>query len=156
MSIPGGTLRTVRVGRTSLGSYVGAMAHDRDLIAHLDNADLLARSRLSSLGVVGAMIAACVNPKYRHSQQMQIIVMQALWFASPVFFFREIFDSPNLALWSAINPVLALCEVLRDPVLFDRAPELREGIVIGVWTALSWLVALLVTANNDRKSIHYV
>lgn len=108
------------------------------------------------LGSAWATIVAFVNLKYRDAQQMLMILMQALWFASPVFFAREIFDSPNLTLWTAINPVLAFCDVFRDPILHGQAPELRDWIVIGIWTAISWAIALVMTAINDRKSIHYV
>lgn len=283
MSVQAGALQTVRVGRMSLFSYIGAMWRYRHLMLHLANADLQSRFRRSSLGVVWAMIhplaftilysfvlanlfkqeftefsiyvfsgfilwdaigsfvnlgaqsiisgggylkqapipmlifplrtcltvsvvfvlgllafflyrtgmivffgvdqsilsiywlwaipligalfllgsawatiVAFINLKYRDAQQMLMILLQALWFASPVFFAREIFDSPNLAVWAAINPVLAVCDAFRDPVLFDRAPEARDWIVIGVWTAASWVVALAMTAINDRKSIHYV
>lgn len=283
MSGQSGTLQTVRVGRMSPGSYLGAMWRYRHLMFHLANADLQSRFRRSSLGVVWAMIhplaftvlyafvlanlfkqeftefsiyvfsgfilwdaiasfvnlgamsiisgagylkqapipmlifplrtcltvsvvlllglvafflyrtcmivffgvdqpiatihwvwaipaiaslfllgsawatiVAFVNLKYRDAQQMLLILMQALWFASPVFFAREIFDSPNLALWTAINPVLAFCDVFRDPVLYARAPEVRDWIVIGAWTGVSWLIAIVMTAMNDRKSIHYV
>lgn len=283
MSVQGATLQTVRVGRMSLGSYIGAMWRYRHLMLHLASADLQSRFRRSSLGVVWAMIhplaftmlysfvlanlfkqefkdfsiyvfsgfilwealasfvnlgalsiisgagylkqapipmlifplrtcltvsvvfllgfaafflyrtgmivffdvkapiatiywlwtipvvaalfavgsawatiVAFINLKYRDAQQMLLILMQALWFASPVFFAREIFDSPSLQLWTAINPVLAFCDVFRDPVLFGRPPEAQDWIVIGVWIGASWAIAVIMTAINDRKSIHYV
>jgi len=114
---------------------------------------------IASLFVVGsawATIVAFINLKYRDAQQMLLIGMQALWFSSPIFFAREIFDAPALKIWASINPVLAFCDALRDPILHNRPPDAQDWIVIGVWAALSWTVAIVVTAMNDRKAIHYV
>jgi lipopolysaccharide transport system permease protein len=108
------------------------------------------------MGSAWATIVAFINLRFRDTQQLLMILMQAVWFSSPVFFDRTVFDSPQLAVWSAINPVLAFCDAFRDPVLYGRAPEVRDWIAIGVWTGLSWLAAIVITAINDRKSIHYV
>lgn len=108
------------------------------------------------VGSAWATIVAFINVKYRDAQQMLVILMQAVWFSSPVFFAREIFDAPRLKLWAEINPVLAFCDALRDPILHGRPPEVRDWIAIGVWAAVSWIVAIVVTAANDRKSIYYV
>ncbi|KAF0187285.1 MAG: lipopolysaccharide transport system permease protein [Alphaproteobacteria bacterium] len=108
------------------------------------------------MGSAWATIVAFINLKFRDTQQLLMILMQAVWFSSPVFFDRSVFDNPRLELWSAINPVLAFCDAFRDPVIYGRPPEMRDWIAIGVWTGLSWLVAIVITAINDRKSIHYV
>jgi lipopolysaccharide transport system permease protein len=114
---------------------------------------------IAALFVVGsawATIVAFINLKFRDTQQLLVILMQAIWFSSPIFFDRAVFDSPQLQIWSAINPVLAFCDVFRDAVLYARTPEVRDWIAIGIWAGGSWLVAIIVTALNDRKSIHYV
>lgn len=108
------------------------------------------------VGAAWATIVAFVNLKFRDTQQVLMILMQAVWFSSPVFFARDIFDNPRLELWSAINPVLAFCDAFRDAIIGARQPEVRDWIVIGAWAGGSWLVAIIVTALNDRKSIHYV
>jgi len=108
------------------------------------------------MGTAWATIVAFMNVKFRDTQQLLQIALQALWFASPIFFPRELFNAPQLQLWSTINPVVAFLDAFRDATLYDRAPELKDWIVMGVATAGSWAVAIVVTALNDRKSIHYV
>ncbi|TPW04133.1 MAG: lipopolysaccharide transport system permease protein, partial [Alphaproteobacteria bacterium] len=98
---------------------------------------------LVAMGSAWATIVGFLNLKFRDAQQMLLIIMQALWFASPVFFAREIFDSPNLAFWTAINPVLAFCDAFREPVLYARSPDAHTWMVIGGWIVASWIGAII-------------
>lgn len=108
------------------------------------------------LGSAWATIVGFMNLKFRDTQQVLQIVLQALWFTSPVFFPREAFENAHLQVWAAVNPVMGFLDAFRDATLYARAPEPRAWIMMGVWVAGSWLVASVVTAVNDRKSIHYV
>jgi len=108
------------------------------------------------LGSAWATIVGFMNLKFRDTQQVLQIVLQALWFASPVFFPREAFDSAHLKLWAAVNPVIGFLDAFRDVTLYARTPEPRTWMMMGAWVVGSWILASVVTAVNDRKSIHYV
>lgn len=108
------------------------------------------------LGSAWATIVGFMNLKFRDTQQVLQILLQALWFTSPVFFPREAFENAHLKIWAAINPVIGFLDAFRDVTLYARAPEPRTWIAMAAWAGGSWLVAILVTSINDRKSIHYV
>lgn len=108
------------------------------------------------LGTAWATIVAFMNLKFRDTQQVLQIVLQALWFTSPVFFPREAFENAHLKVWATVNPVIGFLDAFRDVTLHARAPEPRAWMMMGAWVASSWIVAVIVTSINDRKSIHYV
>lgn len=108
------------------------------------------------LAIPVATIFGLLNLKFRDTQQLLVILTQALWFSSPVFFARELFDVPQLRLWAAFNPVVAICDVFRDPVLHGRAPEVQDWITIGVWTVCLWIVAIVSLAKGGRKLVYYL
>jgi lipopolysaccharide transport system permease protein len=107
-------------------------------------------------GAALSTIVAFINLKFRDMQQILQILVQALWFSSPVFFPREAFDTPALQVWATVNPVVAFLDAFRDATIHGRAPEAQDWIVMGLWIVGAWLVAIVVTAQNDRKCIHYV
>ena len=104
-------------------------------------------------GVPLATITAYLNVQFRDTQQILIIFTQAVWFASPVFFARNVFDTPELQLWATINPVVAFCDVFRDPLVYGRAPDPTDWIAIGIWVCIAWVVAFWVMASSGRKTV---
>ncbi len=78
-----------------------------------------------------------------------------LWYVSPVFIMRSVFDHPGLAAWTAINPIAALCDLMRAPLLEARAPEARDWMVLAAYTALFWALALLLAKREDKKVVFY-
>lgn len=107
-------------------------------------------------GVALATIAGILNMEFRDTQQVILILVQVLWFSSPVFFAREIFDTPALKVWADINPVLAFCDVFRDPVLHAMPPDGRDLIAIAVWIGILWSIAIVMLATRGRKAAFYL
>ncbi|MBI1272925.1 MAG: hypothetical protein GC131_02430 [Alphaproteobacteria bacterium] len=102
-----------------------------------------------------AIISAFINLKFRDYQQSIGIALQMLWYLSPVFIMRNIFEHPALATWTAINPIAALCDIMRAPLLEGRAPDARDWMVIGVYAAIFWAAALIVMARERKKVVFY-
>lgn len=100
-----------------------------------------------------ATITALLNVHFRDTQQVLIILTQAIWFSSPVFFAREIFDAPELRFWATINPVVAFSDVFRDPLIYARTPDSADWVVIGIWVVVAWVVAIWVAAASGRRAI---
>ena len=105
-------------------------------------------------GVAFSAISGFLNLKFRDTQQMLLILTQAVWFASPIFFPRDIFNQGWIAYWSAINPVLAICDIFRDAVINGVQPQSADWQVLGVWAGIAWLIALITVMFSDRRSIY--
>lgn len=107
-------------------------------------------------GIPLASFTSFLNAKFRDTQQFLLIATQAVWFASPIFFSRELFETPTLRLWSQINPVAAFCDVFREPVLFGRLPSIEPMITLGVWLVILWAVALLTLRLFSRRVVMHL
>lgn len=108
------------------------------------------------VGIPVATLTGLLNVQFRDTQQFLIVGTQALWFSSPIFIAREIFDSPQLKYWEAINPVVAICDVFRDPIVRGVPPSLSDWAVIGVWAGVLWLLSSVFLATVGRKAIFHL
>lgn len=105
------------------------------------------------IGVPIATLTGFLNVQFRDTQQLLVILTQALWFASPVFFARDLFEAPILKMWSAINPVAAFCDVSRAALIYGQTPAMHSWITIGGWVLGLWIVALVVLRMQSRRII---
>ncbi len=94
-------------------------------------------------------LAGYTNTKYRDYPQIIGLIMQTIWYLSPVFFREEMFTSnPTLALFFRLNPLTHLLNLIRCPFLYGVVPGgLDYMFVLGtitVFGALAW--------NSNRKN----
>jgi len=107
-------------------------------------------------GIALATVFAIINVKFRDTQQLIVVATQAVWFTSPVFFPRDIFDKAPLDVWSAISPVVAFLDVFRAAVVEGRAPDVADWVVIGVWTAIAWCLAITLLVTEGKRTVFYI
>lgn len=108
---------------------------------------------LLMIGIPWATVAAFLNANFRDTQQVLLIATQAVWFSSPIFFDRQLFDSPQLSWWTAINPVVAFCDAFRDPMLNGVAPDAGDWISILCWVGISWVVAITMIFAGSHRTV---
>ena len=101
--------------------------------------------------------SAFINTKYRDYPQIIALLVQMLWFLSPVFFQRELFmANPALERWFYYNPITHLLELIRAPFLYGSLPTLRN-YAISLMFALGWaLIAMLTSRLLKSKVIFYI
>jgi len=104
-------------------------------------------------GIPIATLAAFLNVHFRDTQQFLLIGTQAVWFASPIFFDRELFDAPAIKIWTSINPVAAFCDVFRSALIFGQSPPTQAWIVIGCWVGILWVLAMIALRWNSRRIV---
>ncbi len=106
-------------------------------------------------GWCGATVCAFGGIRFQDLSQFLVILMQMLWYVSPVFFPLELFRSAKLAWLLKYNPVYHLLELLRRPLLHGEFPAAEHW----VWS-LGMAAALLLAAAFsirifEKKSIYY-
>ena len=101
------------------------------------------------------IISAITNIKFRDFQQSITLLLQMLMYASPIMFTRSIFDHPSLRLWTTINPIAALLDLFRDPLINDTVPALLSYAVVLLWATLLWGLASWMLIRNERKIVFY-
>lgn len=112
----------------------------------------------ASLVIFGApltIISAITNIKFRDFQQSITIFLQMLMYVSPIMFTRSAFNHPGLKEWTAINPVAALLDLFRDPMINGQTPMLVTYATVILWAAALWGLAIWMLVRNERKIVFY-
>lgn len=84
------------------------------------------------------------------------LVMQSLWFISPVYFEAKMFQNGGLHALIDYNPIYHILQIIRAPLLEGHWPT-AENFMFSIGTALvCGLLAILVGAKTERKVIFYL
>ena len=102
-------------------------------------------------------IAGFTNVKYRDYPQVMALVVQAVWYVSPVFFKKEMFTSNSeLEFLFDMNPITHILALIREPFLYGKMPStLNYCITMGTIIFFA-LIAIWVNKKNRKKVIFYL
>ncbi|MFD1179406.1 ABC transporter permease [Paenibacillus puldeungensis] len=102
-------------------------------------------------------IAGFTNAKYRDYPQVMALVIQAVWYVSPVFLKKEMFTSnPALVNFFNLNPITHILNLIRDPFLYGVMPTVTDYLyTLGTILVFS-LWAGRVYKKNSNKVIFYI
>ncbi|MFF2018155.1 ABC transporter permease [Paenibacillus sp. NPDC058177] len=102
-------------------------------------------------------IAGFSNAKYRDYPQITALVIQAIWYVSPVFFKREMFSSsPLLEKAFYFNPITHILNLIRNPFLEGIMPSVSDYMFTIVSIVVVGLIAIAVNRKNKDKVIFYL
>lgn len=101
-------------------------------------------------------IAGYSNTKYRDYPQIMALVMQAIWYVSPVFFKQELFmSSPAMTLLFQLNPITHLLNLVREPFVYGVMPSPISYLYVLVVIVVFGFWAYRVNKKNEKKIIFY-
>ncbi len=103
-----------------------------------------------------AIISGIINIKFRDYQQFIGLILQFIWYLSPVMMPLKTFDHPGLREWTAINPVAAIMSALRQPLIEHALPSLHDYALILAYTLFLWGLAVWMLVRNERKIVFYL
>lgn len=107
------------------------------------------------LGWPIAILTSSIHLKYRDFAQALTLLMQLLWYMSPVFFKPEMFKTPELALLLEYNPVTHILNLVRAPLLHGTLPSFADyGFIFGL-AALLYLLAIWRMSRVEKTLIYY-
>ncbi len=112
---------------------------------------------LFALAWGGTTIAAFTCTKYRDYPQMVVLILQTIWYVSPVFFQESMFQQNELLyVWFHINPLTHILYLLRRPFLYGEFPSwINYMVAIGLVAAVD-LLAVRMNRKNARNIIFYI
>lgn len=103
-----------------------------------------------------ATLLAYVATRFRDLPHALGLVLQAMWFVSPIYFEAGIFRGGDLHGLVDYNPIYHLLEVVRAPLLRGHWPSVENyAYCLGAIAALS-LSAWLVGRRAEAKVIFYL
>jgi len=103
-----------------------------------------------------ATLLAYIGARFRDVPHATGLVMQALWFVSPVYFEAKMFRKGGLDALVDYNPVYHLLQLLRAPLLDGKWPTLENYSFTLLAAILFALLAWLVGRTAERKVIFYL
>ena len=102
-------------------------------------------------------ISSHIYVRYRDYPYVMTLVMQFMWYLSPVFFREEMFQG-NVLLYNVylINPITQVLKLLRKPLLYGEfAGPLSYVYVLAITAALLW-AAWQTSRRAERAVIYYL
>lgn len=102
-------------------------------------------------------IAGYSGVKYRDYPQIMGLLMQMVYYVSPVFFKQEMFlSNPILKVLFEINPITHLLALVREPFVYGRFLKLSDVLFVLGTDFLIMVWAIYVNHKNQRKVIFYL
>ncbi len=99
------------------------------------------------------IIFSILGTKYRDTQYIIGLLIQALFFVSPVMLPRETLDLPHLHWLVYANPAVSVIDMFRDTIVYGKLWSFQTLTVFGAWTAGLWMVALLLSGKFGRRIV---
>lgn len=99
---------------------------------------------------------AYVGVRFRDVPHALGLVMQGLWFISPVYFETKIFRSGGLHVLIDYNPVYHLLQIVRAPLLQGKWPTVVNYEYVLGTAIVFMIIAIVVGRKSERKVIFYL
>ena len=99
-------------------------------------------------GVIGTL--------YRDYQQFAQIILQALWFISPIFIAKSVFLNPGINVWNYFNPVSNMLELIRKPLTDNQFPTWENYFFTALFSLLIWVLAYQFLKRNEKSLVYYL
>ena len=104
-------------------------------------------------GIPLSIIMSLLGAKFRDVQYITPLLVQGLFFLSPVMIHRELFSRPELAFLQYVNPLAPMLYIFRDPIIYGNYwNPLDVGIVLA-WTAALWILAIIFSSIVGRRVV---
>lgn len=96
-------------------------------------------------------IAAVINLNVRDYQPLQSLILQGLFYATPVIFPAEMLDAKGFSIIYEINPIYYMLEIVRKPMLGNELPSIKVyGIAISI-TIILFLVSIVLIMKQKKN-----
>ncbi len=102
------------------------------------------------------VISGLLGVMYRDYQQAIQIVLQALWFLSPVFMDKTIFARPHLRYWDAYNPISNMLALIRQPLMEYAFPSFHNYLIVTLSACALYYCAYLLLRRHERHIVYYL
>ena len=103
-----------------------------------------------------SVIMSIIGTLFRDVKHIAGLAVQAMMFMSPVILPREVLEAPHLQAMQYINPMVPLLDMFRAPILYGNYWLMQDVLVVLIWTAALWALAIIMSINVGRKLVFAV
>lgn len=101
-------------------------------------------------------ISAYISTRFRDFPHALGLIMQAIWFVSPIYFEAAMFRKGNMQYFIDYNPIYHLLEIVRAPLLRGDWPTFVNFYWCSATVIALSSVAFLMGRRSERKVIFYL
>lgn len=101
-------------------------------------------------------ILAYLGARFRDIPHMMGLLLQAVWFVSPVYFEAKMFRQGGLDALVDYNPIYHLLQIIRAPLLNGNWPNVFDYLFCLGTIALLGVLAMLIGRRAERNVIFYL
>ena len=103
-----------------------------------------------------ATFLAYIATRFRDLPHALGLILQAMWFISPVYFEAKVFRGGDLHWLVDMNPIYHLLEIVRAPLLHGVWPTFENYAFCATTIVVLILLALLLGMRAEKKVIFYL
>ncbi|EKS38728.1 ABC transporter permease [Afipia clevelandensis] len=103
-----------------------------------------------------ATALAYIGARFRDLTPALALILQAMWFVSPIYFEASLFRNGGLGFLVDYNPIYHLLEIVRAPLLRGQWPTLDNFAACGLAIVVAFAVALMVGRKSENRVIFYL
>lgn len=103
-----------------------------------------------------ATLLAYIATRFRDLPHALGLVLQAMWFVSPIYFEAKVFRGGELHGLVDYNPIYHMLEIIRAPLLHGKWPTALNYAYCLAAICILTLLAWLVGRNAEKKVIFYL
>ena len=111
---------------------------------------------LAAIAWPWATLMAYIATRFRDLPHALGLILQAMWFVSPIYFHKDVFRRGDLDLLLEYNPIYHLLEIVRAPLLDGQWPTAANYLWC-IGTALVFTtLAMAVGRRAERRIIFFL
>jgi len=103
-----------------------------------------------------ATCLAYVGARFRDLPHALGLILQAMWFVSPIYFEAKMFRDGGLGALVDYNPIYHVLEIARAPLLRGEWPTAANFAMCGATIVAFSVLAILIGRSAERKVIFYL
>ena len=103
-----------------------------------------------------ATFLSYIGTRFRDLAPALSLMMQALWFTSPIYFEEKMFRSGGLGKLIDYNPIYHVLQIIRAPLLKGQWPSIENYLFCFYTAILFAIIAIAVGSKYEKKVIFYL
>lgn len=103
-----------------------------------------------------ATIFAHIGVRFRDLPYALGLLLQAVWFASPVYFEAQMFRKSGMGFLVDINPLYHFLQLIRAPLLEGTWPTMTNYFFALGTMGILFLIAVVITKKSERGVVFYL
>lgn len=99
-------------------------------------------------GIALANISAVINLHLRDFRPLQSLILQGLFYATPIIYEADMLREKGFAFVYEVNPFYYFIEIVRTPLLGNEIPSLQVYMIAIVITVLLFIISIKMVMKN--------